>query len=279
MAPVLQSRTCFCFKTYTGGQNSAGWPPQPRQIIRTLPLEASRRMVDRGLSGWCLQLDGSFVSSLGARCIVHRSSRLSASKRLQLVCGWQPSITSLKVRSDLKRVVLLQRGGVREPLTGIKALHSSQFSCVSKARHVQWRAPTRYDRFSFPGCEGNQGLTPFRRDPIALTLNATHKVLDHFGGPYVVNENYGDGTTVAPVFNIHHGSCACFVCHEVVCQAGPSKSVSFLEDDVTTLEVSGQRAAGWTKNETSVRTAALPDPFRGTVFCGLHHRYTQDIPE
>jgi hypothetical protein len=145
MAPVLQSRTCFCSKTYTGGHNSAGWPSQPRQIIRTLPLEASRRMVDRGPSGWCLQLDGSFVSSL-----VHRSSRPSASKRLQLVCGWQPSITPLKVRSDLKRVVLLQRGGVREPLTGIKALHSSQFSC------------TRYDRLSFPGCEGNQRLTPFR---------------------------------------------------------------------------------------------------------------------
>lgn len=34
----------------------------------------------------------------------------------------------------------------------------------------------------------------------------------------------------------------------VVCQAGPSKSVSFLEDAVTTLEVSGQRAAGlWIK--------------------------------
>ena len=33
-------------------------------------------------------------------------------------------------------------------------------------------------------------------NPIALTLNATYKVLDHFGGPYVVSENYGDGTTV-----------------------------------------------------------------------------------
>ena len=60
--------------------------------------------------------------------------------------------------------------------------------------------------------------------------------------------------------------------NEVVCQAGPSKSVSFLEDAVTTLEVSGQRAAGWTKNETSVRTAALPDPryFVGSII---------DIPE
>lgn len=112
MAPVLQSRTCFCFETYTGGHNSAEWPSQPRQIIRTLPLEASRRMVDRGPWGWCLQLDSSFVSSLGAQwCIVHRSSLPSASKPLQLVCGWQLSITPLKVRSDLKRVVLLQRGG------------------------------------------------------------------------------------------------------------------------------------------------------------------------